>query len=144
MTTPLINPAPAPTASAVNTMTIQWKSSARAWVARVVAHTDDSATRAPTDRSMPPPMITNVMPTLTTPITEASFRIVSTLSTSAKRSPAVITPTMQRIARAMTRPRLRPIGPARKPAPLPDCAFGAAALPPVVAVSLMPRPLRAV
>ena len=30
-----------------------------------------SATSAPTDRSMPPPMITNVMPTVTTPMAEA-------------------------------------------------------------------------
>ena len=57
-------------ASAVNTMTIQWKSSAIGWVASVVAQTDASATIAPTDRSMPPPMITKVMPTLTTPMTD--------------------------------------------------------------------------
>ena len=92
----------------MNTMTIQWVSSASVWVASVVAHTDASATIAPTDRSMPPPVITNVMPTLTTPITEASRRIVSTLSMLANRSPAVTTPTMQSSTSATTRPRLRP------------------------------------
>ena len=51
-------------------MTIQCVSAASVWVASVVAQTDDSATIAPTDRSMPPPMITNVMPTLTTPMTD--------------------------------------------------------------------------
>ena len=129
-------------------MTIQWKSSASCWVASVVAQTDDSATSAPTERSMPPPMITKVMPMLTTPMTEASRRIVSTLSMSANRSPAVMTPTMHRIARAMTRPRLRPTGPARKPPPDPPLAGAAgvpSSVPPVVTVvlSLMPRPLRA-
>ena len=44
---------------------------------------------------MPPPMMTNVMPMLTTPMTEASRRIVSRLSMLANRSPAVMTPTMQ-------------------------------------------------
>ena len=117
MTTPLTRPAPAPTSSAVTTMTIQWKSSAICWVASVVAQTEDSATSAPTDRSMPPPMITNVMPTLTTPMTEASRRIVSTLSTRANRSPAVTTPTMHSSTSAMTRPRLRPSGPAMQPEP---------------------------
>ena len=62
------------------------------WVASVVAQTEASATIAPTDRSMPPPMITKVMPTVTTPMTEASRRMVRTLSTLAKRSPAVATP----------------------------------------------------
>ena len=57
-------------ASAVTTMTIQWKFAAICWVASVVAQTEESATIAPTDRSMPPPMITKVMPTLTTPITD--------------------------------------------------------------------------
>src|ERR687889_574586 len=86
MTIPLTSPQPAPTRSAVTTMTIQWKSSAIAWVASVVAHTEDRATIAPTDRSMPPPMITNVIPMLTTPMTAASRRMVSTLSTSRSRS----------------------------------------------------------
>ena len=89
-------------------MTSQWVSSAMVWVARVVAQTDASATMAPTDRSMPPPMITNVMPMLTTPITEAKRRMVSMLSTEANRSPAVATPTMINTTSAMTKPRLRP------------------------------------
>ena len=63
-----------------------------AWVASVVHHTERRARIAPTDRSMPPPVITKVMPTLTTPITAASRRMVSTLFGSANRSPAVITP----------------------------------------------------
>ena len=67
---------------------------------------------APTDRSMPPPPMTNVIPTLTTPMTEASRRMVIALSTLAKRSPAVMTPTMHSSSRAMTRPRLRPAEPA--------------------------------
>ena len=74
----------------------------------MVAHTDDSATIAPTDRSMPPPVITNVIPTETTPITEASRRMVSALSMLANCSPAVQIPTRQSTNSAMTRPRLRP------------------------------------
>ena len=49
---------------------------------------------APTERSMPPPPMTNVIPMLTTPMTEARRRMVIALSTLAKRSPAVMTPTM--------------------------------------------------
>src|SRR3954449_4164732 len=87
MTTPLTSPAPAPTSRAVTTMTIQCTFCANCWVARVVAQTEARATIAPTDRSMPPPMITKVMPTLTTPMTAASRRIVSRLSKSANRWP---------------------------------------------------------
>ena len=61
---------------------------------------------------MPPPPMTNVIPMLTTPMTEARRRIVIALSTLAKRSPAVMTPTRQTSSRAMTRPRLRPADPA--------------------------------
>ena len=113
-------------------------------MASVDAQTDERATSAPTDRSMPPPMITKVMPTLTTPITDASRRIVRTLSTEANRSPAVATPTMQRITRAMTRPRLRPSGPAIRPGSAGGTVRGRAGPCPavVVAPSLMPRPLR--
>ena len=105
---PLIRPQPSPTSRATSTITVQWLPRARDWVARVVAQTDDSATIAPTDRSMPPPVITNVMPIETTPITEASRRMVSALSTLANCSPAVAMPTMQRMISATTRPRLRP------------------------------------
>ena len=116
MSTPLTTPHPAPTASAVNTMRIQWTSAAMVWVARVVAQTLERATIAPTDRSMPPPPMTKVIPTLTTPMTEARRRIVIMLSTLAKRSPAVMTPTTHRMTSAMTRPRLRPADPASRPA----------------------------
>jgi hypothetical protein len=49
------------------------------WVASVVAHTEASAMIAPTDRSMPPPMITNVMPTVMTPMVDASARMLTRL-----------------------------------------------------------------
>ena len=82
---------------------------------------------------------------------EAARRMVSTLSTSAKRSPAVARPTTTSTTSATTRPRLRPTGPDMKPAPpVPRCPAGGPAgwVPPtpVVAVvlALMPRPLRAV
>ena len=45
----------------------------------MVAHTEESAMIAPTDRSMPPPMMTNVMPTVMTPIVEASARMLTRL-----------------------------------------------------------------
>ena len=83
-------------------------SSAIVWVATVVHQTDESATIAPTERSMPPPMITNVMPMLTTPMVAASRRIVSALSVEVNRSPAVIAPTMQISSSATTSPALRP------------------------------------
>ena len=73
----------------------------------MVAHTEASPTTAPTDRSMPPAVMTKVMPMETTPITEASRRMVSTLSVLANRSPAVMMPTRQSSTSAMTRPRLR-------------------------------------
>ena len=57
---------------------------------------------------MPPPMITNVMPMLTTPMVAASRRIVSALSVEVNRSPAVIAPTMQISSSATTSPALRP------------------------------------
>ena len=84
-------------------------------VAKVVAHTEDRARIAPTDRSMPPPVITNVMPMLTTPMVEASRRIVSALSMLANRSPAVTTPAAQIRPSATTRPRLRPNAPLISP-----------------------------
>src|SRR3954447_5517526 len=111
MRTPFTRPQTPPTMSATKTITTQWYSAAMACVARVVAQTDDSATRAPTDRSIPPPQITNVMPTLTTPMTDARRRIVMTLSMLANRSPAVAMPTRHSRTRAMTRPRLRPTDP---------------------------------
>ena len=53
-------------------------------------------------------MITKVIPMLMTPMTEAKRRIVRVLSMLAKLSPAVPTPTANKMARATTRPRLRP------------------------------------
>ena len=75
ISTPLISPAPRPTASAQTTMT----NGPYSWVASVVIHTLASATIEPTDRSMPPEMITNVMPTLTTPIAAASRSMIEML-----------------------------------------------------------------
>ncbi len=91
ISTPLISPQAAPTTTAANTIAIQPMSSAIAWVPVVVAQTDASATIAPTDRSMPPPVMTKVMPTATTPRTAARRRIVTMLSVLANRSPLVAT-----------------------------------------------------
>src|SRR5690625_7993776 len=60
---------------------------------------------------MPPAVITNVAPMLTTPITAAPRTIVNTLFASRNRSPDVIAPTMQMSSNATTRPRLRPSPP---------------------------------
>ena len=67
----MTSPQPAPTARATKTITIQWLSWAICWVASVVHQTEASARIAPTERSMPPPMITKVMPMLTTPMVVA-------------------------------------------------------------------------
>ena len=132
-------------------MTIQWTSSAICWVASVVAHTEDSATSAPTERSMPPPMITNVMPTLTTPMTEASRRIVEHVvdvgEAVAGGDHADGAEDGQRDDQAEVAAH-RPGHEARPVAGAPVVAGRAAdtsAAPPVVAVVLllMPRPLRA-
>ena len=74
-------------------MIVQCTSLASSWVPVVVAQTEDRPTTAPTERSIPPAVITKVMPIDTTPMTEASRRMVSTLSVLANRSPAVMTPT---------------------------------------------------
>ena len=87
--TPLTSPAPAPTARAQATMTIQPYRSAICCVASVVAHTDARPRTEPTDRSMPPAVMTKVMPMLTTPTTEAALRITTMLSRLANRLPAV-------------------------------------------------------
>src|SRR5450830_347855 len=108
---PFTSPHTVPTASAAPTMTVQLVSRAMVWVARVVAQTDESPTTAPTDRSMPPAVMTKVIPTLSTPMTAARRRIVITLSTLANRSPAVTSPTTHRAMKAITRPRLRPTDP---------------------------------
>ena len=85
------------------------------WVASVEAHTEASPTTDPTERSMPPPVMTKVIPMLSTPITDASRRMVSRLSMLANRSPAVMTPMTHSTTSAITRPRLRPVAPLRSP-----------------------------
>ena len=100
-------------------MSSQCVSPAIVWVANVVAQTEQSARIAPTDRSMPPPVMTNVIPMLTTPMVEAKRRIVRVLSMLANRSPAVMTPAAQISRSATTRPRLRPNEPLISPPPPP-------------------------
>jgi hypothetical protein len=76
-----------------------------------VATTEARPVTEPTDRSMPPEMMTRVMPMLMTPMIDAWRRIVSTLLTLVKVSGAVTAPTITRISRATTRPRFRPTEP---------------------------------
>src|SRR4051812_12927418 len=68
---------------------------------------------APTDRSIPPPMITKVMPTVTTPTTEASLRIDRKLFHAQVEAPyrsgRVTTPMMISAISTPTNPRLRRI-----------------------------------
>ena len=65
----------------------------------------------PTDRSIPPAMMTSVMPMLMTPMIEAWRRIVRRLLTLVNVSPAVTAPTITSSSSATTRPRLRPTEP---------------------------------
>src|SRR3712207_3068260 len=102
MSTPLTRPAPAPTAIAHSTIT----TGPYDCVASVVDHTDASATIAPTDRSMPPPMMTNVIPTLTTPMTAELTRIVVMFDRSRKLS-LDHWPTAAMTTRTTTSPMLR-------------------------------------
>ncbi len=78
----------------------------------MVAQTEDSATSAPTDRSMPPPMITKVIPMLTTPMTAASRRMVSTLSS--RGEPVAGGRRCRRCTGAAARRPGRGCGPARR------------------------------
>jgi hypothetical protein len=103
MSTPLTSPHPAPTASAQKIMT----AGPYDWVATVVAHTDASAITLPTDRSIPPPMITIVTPTVITPMIDAEVRIVRRLPAVANVS-VVATPMTASTTSTTTRPRLRP------------------------------------
>src|SRR3954468_19081517 len=64
----------------------------------------------PTDRSMPPPMITKVTPTVITPMIEAEVRMVSRLLVVRNVS-AVTTPTIPSSTSTATSPRLRPAPP---------------------------------
>ena len=73
----------------------------------MVAHTEDRATSAPTDRSMPPPMMTKVIPTVTTPMIDALTRMFSRLLRVRNAPSVVATPTIARITSTPTRPRLR-------------------------------------
>ena len=104
---PLTTPQPRPTIMAVKGMISQVDVSAICCVATVVDQMVASPSTAPTDRSMPPVVITNVMPIASTPIAEARRRMVSTLSTLANRSPEVAMPTMISSTSATTRPMLR-------------------------------------
>ena len=58
------------------------------WVDRVEAQTEARPSTAPTDRSIPPDVMTNVMPMLTTPVTAARLRMVVRLPRLTNRSPA--------------------------------------------------------
>jgi len=80
---PLMEPAIVPTASAAKIM----PPAPKLCVATVVDQTPARAMSAPTDRSMPPPMITNVIPTVTTPIAAACCRITIMLLTTQSVSP---------------------------------------------------------
>ena len=70
------------------------------------ARTADSASSEPTERSMPPPMMTNVMPTAIRPRNELASRMFRKLSTLANRVPNTsdaITVTAPRIRNAPLR-----------------------------------------
>ncbi len=108
---PLTSPHPRPTTTAVNRMPTKPYS----WVATVVAHTEASATIAPTDRSMPPETMTKVMPTVTTPITEAWVRTSWRLRVSRNSSGLVMPPMMISTARTPSRERVRTSARARRP-----------------------------
>jgi hypothetical protein len=107
---PLTRPAIVPTTIAVNTMPV----GPNACVAWVVHQTLVSATSAPTDRSMPPPMMTNVMPMAITPIAADCCSTISSLFHSwlgsRKMRGTVMAPTIQMATSTPTRPRLRRTG----------------------------------
>jgi hypothetical protein len=75
MSTPLTSPETDPTSTEVKSMT----PTPYCWVATVVLHTLANASRAPTDRSIPPLMMTKVIPIAMTPTLEARVRTVSSL-----------------------------------------------------------------
>ncbi len=111
MSTPLTRPQPTPTINAVKRMPAKPYS----WVATVVAHTEARATIAPTDRSMPPEMMTKVMPTVTTPTTEAWVRTSCRLRVSRNSSGLVMPPTMISAASTPSRERVRTSARAGRP-----------------------------
>src|SRR6476659_8836800 len=114
MNSPLTSPHPIPTNNATTTINHQVVLPASSWLATVVDHTEHNATCEPTDRSMPPPMITNVMPMDSTPVTTASVSTVRMLDAVPNRAPAVTMPMMINTTKAMIRPTCRPQGLARK------------------------------
>lgn len=103
MSTPLTRPQPSPTRTAVKRMPAKPYS----WVATVVAHTEARATIAPTDRSMPPEMMTKVMPTVTTPMTDAWVRTSWRLRVSRNWSGLVRPPIRISTASTPSRDRVR-------------------------------------
>ena len=103
MSSPLTSPQPTPTSTAVKRMPAKPYS----WVATVVAHTEERATIAPTDRSMPPQVMTKVMPTVTTPMTEAWVRTSWRLRVSRNSSGLVMPPTTISAASTPSRERVR-------------------------------------
>ena len=118
MNTPLIKPHPIPTNIEQPMTRLQCTLSAMSWVATVVDQTVHSATIAPTDKSIPPPVITNVIPMLTTPITEASRRISMMFSLVMNVSGAEIQPSTTRMASATINARLRHSPVSRDPPPV--------------------------
>src|SRR5690606_2499686 len=111
MMRPLSSPAPTPTASAQMTMTTHPYD----WVASVVAQPDARSRTEPTYRSMPPVVMTNVMPMATTPRTDPRLRMVMRLLRLRNRSPPVAKPTTHRRSSATTRPTFRPAAPDMNP-----------------------------
>jgi hypothetical protein len=99
----LIAPATAATAIAANTI----PRNPYDWLATVVHQTEASARIAPTLRSMPPAMITNVIPTVTTPITDAVVRMLSMLFQVRNSPGAVAVPTIASRISTTISPRLR-------------------------------------
>ncbi len=100
---PLTSPQPRPTSTAVKRIPAKPYS----WVATVVAHTEARATMAPTDRSMPPEVMTKVMPTVTTPITDAWVRTSWRLRVSRNSSGLVTPPMTTSAASTPSRERVR-------------------------------------
>jgi hypothetical protein len=70
MTTPLMSPARAPVAIATIAISPHQLCVDASCTAEMVATMEERPISEPTDRSMPPAMITNVMPTLITPRTD--------------------------------------------------------------------------
>src|SRR6185312_14274537 len=114
MNNPLTSPHLMPTSNATTTISHQVVFPASSWVATVVDHTEHNATCEPTDRSMPPPMITNVIPMDNTPVTTARVSTVRRFEAVPNRAPAVTIPMMINTTNAMISPRCRPQGLARK------------------------------